>query len=83
MKKAEPETNKMDPKKTRAVIAKAKELEYLVIPLVKRLQNIKNAKVQEVSWEKQWAGFKVLSLQETPLGCISRMPGNLNIFTVF
>ena len=25
----------------------------------------------------------LLSLQETPLGCSSRMPGNLNVFMVF
>ena len=26
---------------------------------------------------------RVLALQETPLGCSSRMPGNLNVFMVF
>ena len=28
-------------------------------------------------------GANLLSLQETPLGCSSRMPGNLNIFNGF
>ena len=28
-------------------------------------------------------GANLLSLQETPLGCSSRMPGNLNVFMVF
>ena len=28
-------------------------------------------------------GANLLSLQDTPLGCSSRMPGNLNVFMVF
>ena len=51
------QTNKMAPKQTRAV-AKAKELQTTETPLVRRLKNIKNAKVQEGSWEKLWAEIK-------------------------
>ena len=57
-KKAELETDKMAPKQTKAMIAKAKELESIVSPLVKQLQNIKNAKVQEVSWACHWVEIK-------------------------
>ena len=44
-------------KQTRAA-AKAKELQTVETPLVIRLRNIKNAKVQEGSWEKLWAEIK-------------------------
>ena len=47
----------MAPKQTRAV-AKTKELQTAEIPLMRRLRNIKNAKVQETSWEKTWVEIK-------------------------
>ena len=47
----------MAPKQTRAV-AKTKELQTAETPLMRRLRNIKNAKVQETSWEKTWAKIK-------------------------
>ena len=47
----------MAPKQTRAV-AKAKELQTTETPLMRRLKFIKNAKVQEGSWEKLWAEIK-------------------------
>ena len=47
----------MAPKQTRAS-AKAKELQTAETPIVRRLKNIKNAKVQEGSWEKLWAKIK-------------------------
>ena len=47
----------MAPKQTRAS-AKAKELQTAETPLVWRLKNIKNAKVQEGSWKKLWAEMK-------------------------
>ena len=56
--KSEPKTDKMAPKQTRAMKAKVKELESVVSPLVKRLRNIKNTKVQEVSWAHHWAEIK-------------------------
>ena len=43
----------MAPKQTRAS-AKAKELHTAETPLVRRLKNIKNAKVKEGSWKKLW-----------------------------
>ena len=47
----------MAPKQTRAS-AKTKELQTMETPLVRRLKNIKNAKVQEGSWEKLWTEIK-------------------------
>ena len=47
----------MAPKQTRAT-AKAKELQTAETPLLRRLKNIKNAKVQESSWTKLWAEIK-------------------------
>ena len=44
----------MAPKQTRAS-TKAKELQTADTPLVRRLKNIKNSKVQEGSWQKIWA----------------------------
>ena len=32
---------------------------------------------------EKWYAYNLLSLQETPLGCSSRMPGNLNVLMVF
>ena len=54
MKKAKLETDKMAPKQTRAMAAKAKELESATTPLVKQLENIKKEKVLETSWERIW-----------------------------
>ena len=48
----------MAPKQTRAAAVKTKELEYFKTPLVRRLKNIKNAKVQETTWEKTWEEIK-------------------------
>ena len=48
----------MAPKQTRAVASKTKELQSAETPLMRRLRNIKNAKVQETSWEKTWAEIK-------------------------
>ena len=48
----------MAPKQTRFMTAKAKELESIVIPLVKRLENIKKEKLQEYSWAQHWAKIK-------------------------
>ena len=62
-KRAEPKTDKMAPKQTRAMKSKVKELEYVVSPLVKRLRNIKNVKVQEVSWARHWAEIKTWAYQ--------------------
>ena len=45
----------MAPKQTRAL---AKELQTAETPLVWRLKNIQNAKVQEGSWKKLWAEIK-------------------------
>ena len=50
-------TDKMAPKQNRA-LAKTKELQTVETPLVRRLKNIKNAKVQEGSWAKIWADIK-------------------------
>ena len=44
----------MAPKQTRA-LTKAKEIQAADTPLVRRLKNIKNAKVQEGPWQKLWA----------------------------
>ena len=55
--KVNQQTDKMAPKQTRAA-AKAKELQTAETPLVRRLKNIKNAKVQEGSWAKLWAEIK-------------------------
>ena len=48
----------MAPKQIRAMKDKLKELEFVVSPLVKKLQNIKNVKVQKVSWARHWAEIK-------------------------
>ena len=45
VEKVDQEIDKMAPKQTRAAIAKPKELESTKTPLVRRLRNIKNAKV--------------------------------------
>ena len=55
IRKANQETNKMALKQTRAVAAKKKELQYAKTQLMRILRNIKNAKIQETSWEKTWA----------------------------
>ena len=55
--KVEQKTKKMAPKQTRAA-TKTKELETTETPLLRRLRNIKNAKVQETSWAKTWAEIK-------------------------
>ena len=47
----------MAPKQTKAA-PKSKELQTMETPLIRRLRNIKNAKVQEISWEKTWAEIK-------------------------
>ena len=47
----------MAPKQTRAT-TKTKELQTAKTPLMRRLRNIKNTKVQENSWEKTWAKIK-------------------------
>ena len=47
----------MAPKQTRATV-KTKELQTAETPLMRRLRNIKNAKVQETSWVKTWAEIK-------------------------
>ena len=44
-------------KQTR-VAAKTEELQTAETPLMRRLRNIKNAKVQETSWEKTWDEIK-------------------------
>ena len=48
----------MAPKRTRAASTKTQELESVETQLVKILRNIKNAKVQETSWEKYWVEIK-------------------------
>ena len=48
----------MDPKKTRDETTKTKELESPETPLVRRLRNIKNTKVQETTWAKTWTEIK-------------------------
>ena len=47
----------MAPKQTRDT-TKTKELQSAKTPLMRRLRNIKNAKVQDTSWEKTWAKIK-------------------------
>ena len=47
----------MAPKQTRAA-TKTKELQSAETPLMRRLRNIKNTKVQETSWVKKWAKIK-------------------------
>ena len=47
----------MAPKQTKAA-EKTKELQTAETLLIRRLKNIKNAKVQETSWEKTWAEIK-------------------------
>ena len=47
----------MAPKQTRAS-AKTKELQIVETPLVRRLKNIKNDKMQEGLWTKLWAEIK-------------------------
>ena len=44
--KADQDTDKMAPKQTKATTAKTKELQSAETPLMIRLRNIKNAKVQ-------------------------------------
>ena len=58
MRKSELETEKMALKRTRATSSKEKELESFKTPLVKRLKNIKDAKVRETSWGRIWAEIK-------------------------
>ena len=72
MKKAELETDKMAPNQTRAMTAKEKELESIVSPLVKWLQNIKNAKLQEVSSARHWAEIKKNGLMGVSQKCKRR-----------
>ena len=55
--KTDPPIDKIAPKQIKA-LAKAKELQIVETPLVRRLKNIKNAKVQEGSWKKLWAEIK-------------------------
>ena len=52
IRKADQETDKMAPKQTRAAAAKTKELQSVETPLMRRLRNIKNAKVHETLGEK-------------------------------
>ena len=47
VRKVDQETDKMAPKQTRSSTAKTKELQSTETPLMRRLRNIKNAKVQE------------------------------------
>ena len=47
----------MAPKQTRAA-TKTKELKTAETPLLRRIRNINNSKVQETSWEKTWAEIK-------------------------
>ena len=47
----------MAPKQTRAA-TKTKELQSAKTPLMRRLRNIKNVKVQETSWAKTWVEIK-------------------------
>ena len=58
MKKADQETDKMAPKQARSAASITKELESTETPRVRRLRNIKSAKVQETSWENIWAEIK-------------------------
>ena len=58
----------MAPKQTIAS-AKAKELQTTETPLVRRLKNIKNAKVQEGSWKK--LSLEEISTQNGPFNSIS------------
>ena len=44
-------------KQTRAA-TKTKELQSAETPLMRRLRNIKNTKVQETSWAKTWVEIK-------------------------
>ena len=48
----------MAPKQTRDATAKTKELQSTETPLMRRLRNIKDTKVQETSWVKMWAEIK-------------------------
>ena len=48
----------MAPKQTKAMKYKLKELESAVSPLVRWLENIIKAKVQETSWARHWAEIK-------------------------
>ena len=47
----------MAPKQTRAT-TKTKALQTTETPLLRRLRNIKNTKVQDTSWAKTWATIK-------------------------
>ena len=57
LRKVKHRTDKMAPKQSRA-IAKTKELQTAETPLMRRLRNIKNAKIQETSRAKTWAKIK-------------------------
>ena len=48
----------MSPNKTKAAATKKEGLESAETPLVRRLRNINNAKVQETTWENTWAKIK-------------------------
>ena len=48
----------MASKETRSVATKTRELQSAETPIMRRLRSIKNAKVQETSWEKNWAEIK-------------------------
>ena len=52
VRKVYQETDEMASKKTRAAAVKTKELQSVETPLMRRLRNIKNSKVQEISWSK-------------------------------
>ena len=58
MSKVDQGADKMALKQTRAAATKTKELQSVETRLMRRLRNIKNAKVQETSWEKTWAEIK-------------------------
>ena len=58
VRKADQETDKMVPKQTRAATTKTKEIQSAETLFMRRLRNIKNAKVQETSWAKNWAEIK-------------------------
>ena len=58
VRKFNQETDEIAPKQTRAAAAKTKERQSAETPLMRRLRNIKNAKVQETSLVKTWAEIK-------------------------
>ena len=53
-------TDIMEPKKTntRSATNKMRELETTTTPLVRRLENIRKAKVIEIAWERLWKEVK-------------------------